>query len=127
MADSLFASVVDIAERWRPLSSSEEVRADALITDASDMIRVRWPDVDDRLESGDLRIATLVRIVAGMVKRAMTVGDLTGVSQQSQSAGPFSVNATYANPDANLYLTKDDITLLDGRGFTSTARVGWLA
>lgn len=122
-----FAFAGDVAARWRTLTPDEETLADQLCEDASDMIRERWGDVDARLASGALSDSSLARVTALMVKRAMLVGDVEGLQSQAQSAGPFSINQTFANPTGNLYLTAADIALLDGLGWTARSRVGWLA
>jgi hypothetical protein len=50
-----------------------------------------------------------------MVKRAMIVGEAEGLESRSQTAGVFSINDKFTNPNANLYFTAEDIRLLDGR------------
>lgn len=115
MPKAPFATADDVEARWRTLSSAEITTADVLSTDASDMIRTRWSDVDDRIASGSLSADSLTRVVANMVKRAMIVGDREGLESRSQGAGPFSVSDKFANPNANLYFTAEDLRLLDGR------------
>lgn len=110
MAD--FATFEDVAARWRPLSTTEEARAEVLIGDASRMIRRRFPNTDARIAAGDLDEGDVLSIVAHMVKRVLMVGDREGVTQTSDGAGPFSSSAQYANPQGNLYLSKDDIAVL---------------
>lgn len=115
MPETPFATATDVAARWRTLTSDEQNTADTLADDASDMIRSRWPDVDARVVTGDLTALSLTRVVANMVKRAMIVGDREGVESHSEGSGPFSYADKYANPNANLYFTAEDIRLLDGR------------
>lgn len=122
-----FATHEDVEARWRPLSDAEDAVADRLAMDASDMIRERWPDVDDRITAGSLTADGLTRIVAQMVKRAMIVGDALGLESRAQTAGPFSVSDKFSNPTGNLYLTNADILYLDGVGYSSQVRMGWLA
>lgn len=110
-----FATADDVVDRWRALSSDEQRVADSLAEDASDMIRTRWPDVDDRIAAGTLTSLSLTRVVASMVKRAMIVGNNEGIESRQQQAGPFGVNDKFANPNANLYFTAEDLRLLDGR------------
>lgn len=112
---SPFATREDVEARWRPLTPDEQRVASTLLDDASDMIRVRWPDTDARVTAGSLSAASLRRVVANMVKRAMMVGPLEGVDTQSQNAGPFGVSIKPSNPNANLYLSAEDVKLLDGR------------
>lgn len=110
-----FADASDVAARWRTLTTDESMLADQLAADASDMVRDRWPEVDDRIAAGTLSADSVLRVVAYMVKRAMNVGDLEGLESRQQTAGPFSVNDKSANPNANLYFTREDVRLLNGR------------
>lgn len=76
-----FATWQDLADRWRPLSTPEQTLASVLLSDASDMIREQFPNVDARVLAGTLRESTLTRIAAGMVKRAMS--NMEGKRQES--------------------------------------------
>lgn len=101
-----FAEPSDLEARWRPLSEAETARASVLLEDASQLIL----DEDRRgifTDAENPASLTLVRIVCAMTKRALisTAGDAAGVSQTAQSAGPFTVSATYSNPTGDLYLT----------------------
>lgn len=110
-----FATADDVAARWRPLSSDEQDRADLLASDASALIRARYADVDARVASGDLDGQAVTIVVAGMVRRAMigaAAGD--GVTQSSETVGPFSHSQSYANPMGNLFLTATDDVLIRG-------------
>lgn len=105
-----YATVTDLEGRWRPLSDAEKARAGVLLTDAAIEIDVRAP-----LDAEPTAAETAVRLVVScrMVKRAMasTVGDAP-VTQAAQTAGPFTMSQTYANPMGDLYLTKADLRLL---------------
>lgn len=121
-----FATVSDVAARWRPLSDAEEIIAATLLDDASDIIRLRFPDVDDRITAGTLSADSVTRIVATMVKRAMINMDTAGVAQRSQTAGPFAVSDKFTNPTGNLYLTADELLLFEVLPYLR-AKQGWLA
>lgn len=122
-----FADPIDVVARWRPLTSDEQTVAKTLLADATDIIRSRWSDIDARLTSGEVRDATLRRITVGMVKRAMMNGALEGVTQQSQAAGPFNIAQTFANPTGNLYLSADDVAVLDPNPTRGRSATRWLA
>lgn len=126
MADP-FATSADIEARWRPLSDAESALADQLAEDASDMIRERWGDIDVRVTSGAISANTLTRIVAKMVKRSMDRPVPDGFETFNQAAGPFSTGGKVANPTGDLSFTAADVLVLDGTGFTTRSRVGWLA
>lgn len=97
-----FATVDDLAARWHSLSAAESSTATALLEDASDVIRTTAP--------GWVRASasTLKRIACAMVKRAMVAGDNVGLSQATETTGPFSNSWTFSNPGGDLYLTRSE-------------------
>lgn len=103
-----FATSVDLAARWRPISESEEIQADALLEDASQMI------LDEGFDVATIPEATLRRVVCGMVKRAMSSPGGYGVESIQQGAGPFQSTMKFSNPAGDLYLTKADRRALGG-------------
>lgn len=106
-----FATVADLEARWRPLTPTETTTATALLDDASAMIRAEAPGIDQRVDDGQLDPAVPLMVVCRMVKRAMhTSGD--GVTQQQQTAGPFSQMLSFSNPQGDMYLTKADRRML---------------
>lgn len=114
MADP-YAISDDVAALWRPLTPAEQDQADALAAGASAVLRARYRDIDTRIAVGSLDAATVTFVVAGMVRRAMiglTAGD--GVTQTSETVGPFSHSQTYANPMGNLYISPTDDLLIRG-------------
>lgn len=121
-----YTTVGDVEARWRPLTPTETTVATALIEDAEDIINVRWADLDDRVTGGSLRTATVVRVVAAMVRRAMLNRDGEGVEQRTETVGPFGTSARYVNPSNNLYLSADEAAALEPAD-TPRAIVGWLA
>lgn len=108
-----FADSSDLAARWRPLTDAEASIADTLCSDASNIIRARFPGIDDQAASGQVDPGVLTQVVAGMVKRAM-VAPSDGITSESQSAGPFSRSQSFANPLGNVFLTAADLTLILG-------------
>lgn len=108
-----FATVADLEQRWHALTSEESTKAAALLDDAADLIRVTCPRWTQATKQ------TLIRVSCAMVRRAMQAdanGTDAGVSQTSQTAGPFSQSFTYSNPTGDLYLTTAEITALGGGG-----------
>lgn len=96
-----FATVNDIETLWRPLSSSEQSRADALLPLVSDELRVLARDVNVDLDlraAADEAYASVLKIVTVdvtvRVLRQSTEGD--AMTQESQSALGYSWSGTYA-------------------------------
>lgn len=110
---SPFADNTDVSIRWRTLSTSEQQQADALCSDASAVIRARFPGIDSQVTGGTVDADTLTMVVAGMVKRAM-LGGADGVTSASLTVGPFAQAQTYANPLGNVFLTAQDMVLIVG-------------
>ena len=109
-----FATITDLADRWRPLSATEQTRATTLLLDASQMIL----DEDTRgvLKALTVPTSTHKRIACKMVERSMgTPVDSPSVTQFSQTTGPFTQQSTLAGPSGDLYLTKAERRQL---GFT---------
>lgn len=106
-----FAQVGDLEARWHALTGEEHNRAEALLADASDLIRTTCP----RWHTA--KPATLKRIACMAVKRAMQAGpDMSGVTQSTQTAGSYSESLGYANPAGDLYLTTSEKEALGGDG-----------
>jgi hypothetical protein len=96
-----FATVNDIETLWRPLSSSEQSRATALLPLVSDELRVLAKNVNkdlDEMAAADEAYASVLKIVTVdvtvRVLRQSTEGD--AMTQESQSALGYSWSGTYA-------------------------------
>lgn len=104
----VYATVGDVEARWRALSDSEETRCGALIEDAGDLIRTTCPNW--QTAGAD----TLRRVTCAAVIRAMQSGDMQGVTQTSQTTGPFTQSWSYSDPAGALYLTRQEKRSLGG-------------
>ena len=101
MSNQPFATVQDVQTLWRPLTSEEQSRTEALLPLVSDEIRVlgrdHGKDIDKALES-DSAYASVVKVVTvdvvTRVLRQNTQGD--AMSQESQSALGYTWSGTYA-------------------------------
>lgn len=96
-----FATVNDIETLWRPLSSSEQSRAAALLPLVSDELRVLAKNVNkdlDAMAAADEAYQSVLKIVTVdvtvRVLRQSTDGD--AMTQESQSALGYSWSGTYA-------------------------------
>jgi len=108
-----FATLDDLAQRWRDIAPSDQERADTLLVDASTMIRARFPGIDRRVGSGVLDAGVPRMIVCAIVKRALQADtDTPPVTQTSESFAGFNYQNTFANPTGDLYLTGQELKLL---------------
>lgn len=116
-----FATVSDIASRWRTLDSDEQALATTLLDDAAAMLSARvLVDISDSQQLDLLKIVS-----CNMVIRAMsaTQADNYGASQMSMTAGSYTQSWTYANPSGDMYLTKQEKIMLGiGAGYIGTIR-----
>lgn len=80
----------------------------ALLADASDLIRTTCPNWQAAGQD------TLRRVCCAVVIRAMQSGDMQGVTQASQTAGPFTQSWSYSDPAGALYLNKQEKRSLGG-------------
>ncbi len=114
-----FATVNDIETLWRPLTQSEQSRADALLPLLSDALRVAAKDVDkdlDAMVAADEAYANTVKIVTvditTRVLRQATEGDM--MAQESMSGLGYSWQGTYAIPGGGIAnaIMKNDLKRL---------------
>jgi hypothetical protein len=112
MAGGSYASVDDLAARWRPLTEAEQTRAATLLGVASRRARRKFPTLDLRVATGDLDPLEVTDVVCGAVQRVLMGGDREAVVQDSQTLGPFARAQTFANPMGNLYFTPDELATL---------------
>lgn len=104
---SAFATVADIETLWRPLTTDEEARAEAMLPLLSDALRVEanayGKDLDAEAES-DATFASVLKLVTVditcRVLRQSTEGD--ALTQESQSALGYSWSGTYAVPGGGI-------------------------
>lgn len=96
-----FATVEDIQKLWRPLTSSEQEKAENLLPLVSDELRVLAKDVGkdlDAMTAADEAYASVVKIVTCdvtvRVLRQSTEGE--AMTQESQSGLGYSWQGTYA-------------------------------
>ena len=96
----------DVAAGWRPLSATETVTAQGLITEAAVMLTISVPD----LEGKDQGIVSLV--VSRMVRRVLKNPD--GYRVRNESIDDYSDGGTV------------DSTLSTGELYVSDQELGWL-
>lgn len=96
-----FATVEDIETLFRPLTSDEQKRADALLPLLSDEIRVLGKNVNkdiDQMISNDSTYGSVVKIVTVDVVSRVLRQNVQGeaMTQESQSGLGYSWSGTYA-------------------------------
>lgn len=105
-----YATIEDLEARWRPLTSTEEDRAETLLGDAAVRLDVECLPSDPPTEA-ELNARLIVS--CEMVKRAIGMPtDGPMVENYQETTGPFSNSGKFLNPYGDLYLTKNDRRLL---------------
>ncbi len=106
MADS-YATITDVITLWRPLTSDEQIRTEALLPIISDELRVRAQavgrDLDAMIEANLLLANVAKEVVVSAVSRVIrqnTTGD--AMSQESQAGLGYSWSGTYAIPGGGI-------------------------
>lgn len=106
---SAFATVEDVTTLWRPLTSAEQERADALLPLLSDALRLEarkvGKDLDEMImEDPDGSFESTVKLVTvdvlGRVLRQSTSDE--PLSQESQSALGYTWSGTFAIPGGGI-------------------------
>lgn len=106
---SAFATVEDVATLWRPLTTAEQERADALLPLLSDALRLEarkvGKDLDEMImEDPDGSFESTVKLVTvdvlGRVLRQSTSDE--PLSQESQSALGYTWSGTFAIPGGGI-------------------------
>lgn len=108
-----YASIEDLESRFKPLDPFEKNKAAALLSDAAVIIRAEMASAGVLIDPNDADQASALRYVnCSLVKRALSAGIDAAVTQASITTGPFSKQLTFANPTAEMFLTKQDRRLL---------------
>ncbi|MDR1815648.1 MAG: phage Gp19/Gp15/Gp42 family protein [Clostridiales Family XIII bacterium] len=118
-----YATVDDVEARYGPLSAQDAQRAGVLLQDAAALILAVGGTPAENLD-GDAE-AAYKAVCCAMVHRVMIspAWAVGGVTQHSQTAGPFSESYSFGNPNGDLYLTKAERRQLGMSG----ARVSTIA
>ena len=125
-----WATPQDVRDRWLGPTSipATDEQISTLIGDAEDTILRVFPDIQDRIDGGELPLSRVVKVVCRMVIRHLRNPE--GIRSQQEGAGPFQVSRTWGGSEPGaLWLTDEDMAELApgrrGRAFTiDTTPVG---
>lgn len=112
MAD--LAEVSDVVAAWRPLTTDETTRATYLLGRASRKVRRRWPDVDDRIDSGDLDADDVVDVVVELVLTVLAGPPVPGAKSWSVTSGQESRSVTLAELAQAMTFTGEMVEVFEG-------------
>lgn len=108
-----FATAQDLQERWRPLSTDEQARAEIILVDATALISALCEQSGVKLPTEDapdvLLSANLRAVCCDVARRSMAVPeDRAGAKSAQQMAGNYMEMFTYDTPLGDLYLTSSE-------------------
>lgn len=108
MAITPFAKVSDYEDRYGEVENPTQILT--LLTDATAFIS-EYPGfnmLDSTSDGYDLQQANLKRVCCSVVRRALSAGPWTGLSNVSQGADGYNASLSVANPTEDFYLTSQE-------------------
>ena len=103
-------STSDLETRWRPLTTQEEVNAEAYLADAWEMLKARRPTLEVDMAAGTVTTGNVVRVVSTMVLRVLknpggyveeTLDDWTGKRDPSWTGNLYVTASELADVTPN--------------------------
>ena len=114
---SAFATVDDLTRLWRPMTSEEQTRAEALLEVISASLRVEadkvGKDLDAMVAEDDNLAAVAMSVTVDVADRTlMTSTNQEPMTQLSQTAGPYSTSGTFLVPGGGLFIKRSELARL---------------
>lgn len=103
--------VGDIEARWRTLSPTEALVAQALLDDAWAVLVARLPLLDSRVISGSISPALVTQVVTAMALRVLRNPD----GKRQESIDDYSWTRDDTVSSGGLYVSEDEVRLLSGQ------------
>lgn len=115
MAD--FATVEDLNQLWRPLTTEEEKRTEFLLPIVSDSLREEalkvGKDLDQMIKERPSLSSVAKSVTVDVVARTlMTSTNSEPMSQESQSALGYTWSGTHLVPGGGLFIKKSELARL---------------
>lgn len=112
-----FATVQDVIDLKRALSTDESTRAGKLIPVICDSLRYEASKVGkdlDAMISADSALATVAKsvVVDIVMRELMTSTEDEPMTQMSQSAMGYTISGTYLSPGGGLFIKKSELARL---------------
>ena len=114
---SAFATVDDLTRLWRPMTSEEQTKAEALLEVISASLRVEadkvGKDLDAMVAEDDNLAAVAMSVTVDVAARTlMTSTNQEPMTQLSQTAGPYSTSGTFLVPGGGLFIKRSELARL---------------
>ena len=112
-----FATVDDLTELWRQMSTEEQIRAEGLLSIVSNRLRQEaynvGKDIDEMVAESEVYKDVVKSVTVDIVARTlMTSTDKEPMTQYSESALGYSVSGTFLTPGGGLFIKRDELKAL---------------
>lgn len=112
-----YATLDDIILLFRPLTTQEEEKAEALLPIVEDSLKMEAmkvnKDLDLMIENEELLLNVLTSVIVDIIARTlMTSTDTEPMTQTTQTALGYSFSGTFLNPGGGLFIKKSELARL---------------
>ena len=112
-----FATVDDLRELWRPMSTEEQIRAEALLSVVSNRLRQEadnvGKDIDEMIVKNEVYKDVVKSVTVDIVARTLLTSTTNEpMTQYSESALGYSVSGTFLTPGGGLFIKRDELKAL---------------
>src|SRR5699024_2995050 len=112
-----FATVDDLTNLWRPMSTDEQARVEALLPVVSNRLRMEaervGKDIDQMIAESEVYADVVKSVTVDIVARTlMTSTNQEPMTQYSESALGYSVSGTFLTPGGGLFIKRDELKAL---------------
>ncbi len=114
------ATIPDVEDRWRPLTTRENTNATAFLGDAWEELLSRRPNLEADIAAGTVRSGNVVRVVVAMVLRILKNPD----GWDQESIDDWSGRRSALVADGILRVTDDELaSITPGRALRHSVRL----
>src|SRR5690625_4043707 len=112
-----FATIDDLINLWRPVTTEEQLRAESLLPVVSNRLRQEadnvGKDIDQMIADSDVYKDVVKSVTVDIVARTlMTATDQEPMTQMSQSALGYSVQGSFLVPGGGIFIKRDELKAL---------------
>ena len=112
-----FATVDDLTELWRPMSTEEQIRAEGLLSIVSNRLRQEaynvGKDIDEMVAESEVYKDVVKSVTVDIVARTLLTSTTNEpMTQYSESALGYSVSGTFLTPGGGLFIKRDELKAL---------------
>lgn len=106
-----WATFADVTDRWAGSGApDDEALVESLIADAEAVVLSKYPQIQDRIDSGALPLRVVTMVVVRMVSRVLRNPE--NLSYWQQQTGPFGQARNFGSEGSDIWMTDEELTLL---------------